>query len=133
MNLVGPRPHPVSNLTMFTLVARNLSDVTGVAVGCYPLRLMVRPGLTGWAQVRYQYANNLHEEIEKLRFDLYYVRHMSLWLDLRIMFETIAVMVRGHAASRQAPAPTAEHETPARRYAFHPEVTRTTLAQLDHP
>jgi lipopolysaccharide/colanic/teichoic acid biosynthesis glycosyltransferase len=62
MNLVGPRPHPVSNLAMFTVVARNLSEMTGVAVGCYPLRLLVRPGLTGWAQVRYQYANNLHEE-----------------------------------------------------------------------
>jgi lipopolysaccharide/colanic/teichoic acid biosynthesis glycosyltransferase len=126
MNLVGPRPHPVSNLAMFTVVARNLSDMTGVAVGCYPLRLMVRPGLTGWAQVRYRYANNLHEEIEKLRFDLYYVRHMSLWLDLRIMFETVAVMVRGHAVSRPAPAPAAVRRAPARRYAFHPKVTRTT-------
>ena len=65
MNLVGPRPHPVSNLELFTLVARNLSDVAGAAIGCYALRLVVPPGITGWAQVRYQYANNLDEEIEK--------------------------------------------------------------------
>ena len=67
MNLVGPRPHPVSNVALFTLVARNLSERTGAAVSWYPLRLLVRPGMTGWAQVRYRYANNLQEEIEKLR------------------------------------------------------------------
>lgn len=95
MNLVGPRPHPVSNLELFTLVARNLNEVAGAAMGCYSLRLIVRPGLTGWAQVRYRYANNLDEEIEKLRYDLYYVKNMSAWLDLYIMLETVGVMLRG--------------------------------------
>jgi lipopolysaccharide/colanic/teichoic acid biosynthesis glycosyltransferase/protein involved in polysaccharide export with SLBB domain len=106
MNIVGPRPHPVTNLELLTLVARNLSEVAGMAVGCYALRLVVPPGLTGWAQVRYRYANNLEEEIEKLRYDLHYVKHMSVWLDLRIMLETVAVMVRGstpHVAAAEQP------------------------------
>ncbi|HJU44091.1 MAG TPA: exopolysaccharide biosynthesis polyprenyl glycosylphosphotransferase [Vicinamibacterales bacterium] len=106
MNLVGPRPHPVTNLELFTLVARNLSDVAGFAIGCYALRLVVPPGITGWAQVRYRYANNLDEEIEKLRYDLHYVKHMSLWLDLRILAETIGVMVHGHRAEESGSANT---------------------------
>jgi exopolysaccharide biosynthesis polyprenyl glycosylphosphotransferase len=106
MNLVGPRPHPVTNLELFTLVARNLSDVAGAAIGCYALRLVVPPGLTGWAQVRYQYANNLDEEIEKLRYDLHYVKHMSPWLDLRILAETFGVMVRGRGAEESGSAST---------------------------
>jgi lipopolysaccharide/colanic/teichoic acid biosynthesis glycosyltransferase len=100
MNLVGPRPHPVSNLALFTLVARNLNELTGEATSCYALRLMVRPGLTGWAQVRYRYANNLDEEIEKLRYDLYYVKRMSLLLDLRVLLETFKVV--GGRMSRDA-------------------------------
>ena len=95
MNLVGPRPHPVSNLDLFTLVARNLNELPGTAIGYYELRSLVRPGLTGWAQVRYGYANNLEEEIEKLRFDLYYVKYASPWLDLRILAETVKVMMFG--------------------------------------
>jgi len=98
MNLIGPRPHPVSNLELLTLVARNLNELTGAAISCYMLRALVRPGLTGWAQVRYRYANNLEEELEKLRYDLYYVKHVSLWLDLRIALETIKVL-RGQKAT----------------------------------
>jgi polysaccharide export outer membrane protein len=65
---------------------------------------MVAPGLTGWAQVRYQYANNLHEEIEKLTYDLYYIKHQSPWLDTQILFETARVLVqgRGTAAPRDS-------------------------------
>ncbi len=92
MNLVGPRPHPTSNLELFTLVARNLNELTGAAVSCYALRTSVLPGITGWAQVRYRYANNLEEEIEKLKYDLYYIKHMSPWLDLLILFETLKVV-----------------------------------------
>jgi lipopolysaccharide/colanic/teichoic acid biosynthesis glycosyltransferase len=95
MNLVGPRPHPVSNLDLFTLVARNLNELPGTAIGYYELRSLVRPGLTGWAQVHYRYANNLEEEIEKLRFDLYYVKHASPLLDLRILLETVKVLMCG--------------------------------------
>jgi len=81
MALVGPRPHPVSNYELF--VAK---------IPYYPLRMAVRPGITGWAQVRYGYANDLDEETEKMRYDLYYIKHRSVWLDLRILFETVKIV-----------------------------------------
>jgi len=111
MNLVGPRPHPVSNFELFVLVSRNMPEC-GMQIPYYSLRLKVRPGITGWAQVRYQYANNLNEEIEKLKFDLYYIKHYSLWLDIRIIFETIGIVVKGHGASEKCINATA-HTTPA--------------------
>lgn len=101
MNLVGPRPHPSSNYQMFSLVARN-TPICGEQIPYYYLRSMVRPGITGWAQVRYQYANNLNEEIEKLRFDLYYIKHYSLWMDLRILLETLRVVCKGHEVGYHA-------------------------------
>jgi exopolysaccharide biosynthesis polyprenyl glycosylphosphotransferase len=104
MNLVGPRPHPVSNFELFTLVARNMNERTGSPVSCYALRTMVRPGMTGWAQVRYRYANDLDEEMEKLRYDLYYVKHVSVLLDLRIMLETMRVVVLGYRTAKDRPA-----------------------------
>jgi lipopolysaccharide/colanic/teichoic acid biosynthesis glycosyltransferase len=94
MNLVGPRPHPVTNLPLLVLVARNTPEC-GEQIPFYALRSLVRPGLTGWAQVRYQYANDLEEEIEKMRYDLYYIKHRSLWLDLRIVMETLKIVIRG--------------------------------------
>jgi exopolysaccharide biosynthesis polyprenyl glycosylphosphotransferase len=126
MNLVGPRPHPVTNLELFTLVGRNLNELTGAAIGCYALRLLVRPGMTGWAQVRYRYANNLDEEIEKLRYDLYYIKHRSPWLDLRILAATLKVVVfrprpTGH---REDPAGTAAQD--ARQRAVSHDASRLT-------
>jgi lipopolysaccharide/colanic/teichoic acid biosynthesis glycosyltransferase len=117
MNLVGPRPHPLSNLPLFILVMRNAPSC-GEPIPYYALRWMVRPGLTGWAQVRYQYANDLQEEVEKMRHDLYYVKHMSLWLDLRIVLETVQTVLLGREAARPAPvrsaAMTAVPALPAR-------------------
>jgi lipopolysaccharide/colanic/teichoic acid biosynthesis glycosyltransferase len=113
MNLVGPRPHPTSNRDLFTLVGRNLNERTGSPVAYYALRSMVLPGLTGWAQVRYRYANNLEEEIEKLRYDLYYIKHRSTRLDVRILFETARCLVHGHGVIHKATAPRApEAPTP---------------------
>jgi exopolysaccharide biosynthesis polyprenyl glycosylphosphotransferase len=59
----------------------------------YELRHMIRPGITGWAQVRYQYGATLEETKQKLEYDLYYVKHLSLGLDLLIMFETVKTIV----------------------------------------
>jgi exopolysaccharide biosynthesis polyprenyl glycosylphosphotransferase len=95
MNLVGPRPHPDSNRRLFILVSRNTPEC-GEQIPYYSLRSSIRPGITGWAQVRYKYANGLDEEIEKLRYDLYYIKHFSLWLDVRILFETVKVVLLGH-------------------------------------
>jgi sugar transferase (PEP-CTERM system associated) len=59
----------------------------------YDLRHMIRPGITGWAQVRYQYGASLEETKRKLEYDLYYVKHQSIGLDLLIMFETIKTII----------------------------------------
>jgi len=64
----------------------------------YNLRLLTSPGLTGWAQVRYGYGATLEESREKLQYDLYYVKHSSLGLDLMIMFETIKIILRRRGA-----------------------------------
>jgi exopolysaccharide biosynthesis polyprenyl glycosylphosphotransferase len=103
MNLVGPRPHPVSNYQLF------IRDIP-----YYALRSVVRPGVTGWAQVRYGYANDLQEETEKMRYDLYYVKHLSLWSDLRILFDTIKIVLFGRGAT-EADAYPAEVRVAAKR------------------
>jgi sugar transferase (PEP-CTERM system associated) len=64
----------------------------------YNLRHMIRPGLTGWAQVRYGYGATLEEAQEKLEYDLYYLKHASLGLDLLIMFETIKTILHRKGA-----------------------------------
>ena len=93
MNLVGPRPHPVSNFNLFN-----------ARIPFYGLRCMVRPGLTGWAQVRYRYANNLAEETEKMRYDLYYIKHRSVWLDLKIIPATLLAVLAGRGATSTSAA-----------------------------
>jgi exopolysaccharide biosynthesis polyprenyl glycosylphosphotransferase len=95
MNLVGPRPHPVCNYQLF--VER---------IPYYVLRTAVLPGITGWAQVRYRYANDLAEETEKMRYDLFYVKHLSLWMDLRILLETAGAVLQGPSPKvEQSPRP----------------------------
>jgi exopolysaccharide biosynthesis polyprenyl glycosylphosphotransferase len=89
MGLVGPRPHPVCNARLFL-----------ERIPYYSLRSMVPPGITGWAQVRYGYANGLEEETEKMRYDLYYIKHVSLWLDVRILLATVRTVLLGPAARR---------------------------------
>lgn len=97
MNLVGPRPHPVSNVGLFT-----------ERIPYYGVRCSVRPGVTGWAQIRYGYANDLEEETEKMRYDLHYIRHLSLGLDLRILFETVKVVIAGSKPAAIAASPGAQ-------------------------
>jgi sugar transferase (PEP-CTERM system associated) len=64
----------------------------------FNLRHMIRPGLTGWAQVRYGYGASVEQAREKLEFDLYYIKHMTLGLDLLIMFETVKTILRRQGA-----------------------------------
>jgi sugar transferase (PEP-CTERM system associated) len=87
MSLVGPRPerpHFVQDLRK--------------RIPYYDLRHTVRPGVTGWAQIRFQYAGSIEDSHIKLQYDLYYVKNLSLWLDLRILFRTIGVLCRGEGA-----------------------------------
>ena len=87
MGFVGPRPERPEFVPW-------LSE----QIPYFDLRHMIRPGLTGWAQVRYGYGASLAETREKLEFDLYYIKHMSLGLDLLIMFETIKTIIRRRGA-----------------------------------
>jgi exopolysaccharide biosynthesis polyprenyl glycosylphosphotransferase len=84
MNLIGPRPHPATNYTLFMK-----------RIPFYAFRSMVRPGITGWAQVYYGYANGLEEETEKMCYDLYYIKHRSLALDLKVLVLTVKVVLLG--------------------------------------
>lgn len=101
MNVVGPRPQRVPKFALLDLVARNTPE-SGEAIPYYSLRSRVRPGITGWAQVRYHYAHTLEEEIEKLRYDLYYIKHMSLFFDLCILFRTVKMVLLGCGSSQAA-------------------------------
>jgi sugar transferase (PEP-CTERM system associated) len=87
MGFVGPRPERPEFVPW-------LSE----NIPYFDLRHMIRPGLTGWAQVRYGYGATLEETREKLEYDLYYIKHMSLGLDLLIMFETIKTILRRRGA-----------------------------------
>lgn len=132
MNIVGPRPHPSSNFELFVLAARNTPE-SGEQIPYYSMRYSVRPGITGWAQVRYRYANNLNEEMEKLRFDLYYLKHYSLWLDLRILVETVTmIFARSQQVQDQTTdrpqelplVPDAATDRPDKAEQIHPAVNR---------
>jgi sugar transferase (PEP-CTERM system associated) len=87
MSFVGPRPERPEFVSW---LAKELPF--------YDVRNMIRPGLTGWAQIRYGYGATLEESREKLAYDLYYVKHQTLGLDLLIMFETIKTIIRRRGA-----------------------------------
>ncbi|QTA93008.1 TIGR03013 family XrtA/PEP-CTERM system glycosyltransferase [Desulfonema magnum] len=78
MDLVGPRPERPVFVSQLEKI-----------VPYYNLRHVVRPGLTGWAQVNYPYGDSFEDSREKLKYDLYYVKHFSWYLDLLIVFLTI--------------------------------------------
>jgi lipopolysaccharide/colanic/teichoic acid biosynthesis glycosyltransferase len=64
----------------------------------YALRHVVRPGVTGWAQVRHGYAVSREDVTEKVRHDLYYITHMSLRMDARILLDTVKIVLFGRGA-----------------------------------
>lgn len=82
MGFVGPRPE-----------RPEFVEWLNSEIPYYELRHIIRPGLTGWAQVRYGYGATLDETKRKLEYDLYYVKHMSVGLDLLVMFETVKTIL----------------------------------------
>ncbi len=64
----------------------------------YSLRHTVRPGLTGWAQVEFAYCGTIEESKEKLQYDLFYIKNMSVKLDLLILFKTVKIVLLGRGA-----------------------------------
>jgi sugar transferase (PEP-CTERM system associated) len=87
MSFVGPRPERPFFVEQ---LAREIPF--------YQQRHAVKPGLTGWAQVKYQYGSSIEDAMEKLRYDLYYIKHLSIALDLSIVFDTVKVIVFGKGA-----------------------------------
>lgn len=85
MSLIGPRPERME-------YARALEE----AEPLYRSRLFVKPGLTGLAQVNYGYGDTSKDELEKLRYDLYYITHQSIQLDISILLKTVVEVVGGH-------------------------------------
>ncbi|MCU7932241.1 MAG: exopolysaccharide biosynthesis polyprenyl glycosylphosphotransferase [Candidatus Thiodiazotropha sp. (ex Codakia rugifera)] len=87
MSLVGPRPERPEFVSKFQ------RQIKG-----YSLRHQVKPGITGWAQVRYPYGETVEDAANKLYYDLSYIRRNSLWLDILIILQTIPVVLTGHGA-----------------------------------
>jgi sugar transferase (PEP-CTERM system associated) len=84
MHFVGPRPERPE------FVERLSKEIP-----YYGVRHVVRPGITGWAQVQYKYGNTMEDAREKLQYDLFYIKNASLGLDLLIMFQTIKIVLLG--------------------------------------
>lgn len=88
MSFVGPRPE--RPFFVAELATR---------IPFYQQRHTVKPGLTGWAQVKYRYGSSLEDSMEKLRYDLYYIKHLSVSFDLTIVFDTVKVVLFGKGAA----------------------------------
>lgn len=87
MSMVGPRPERPYFVDQLTQ-----------EIPFYAVRHSVKPGVTGWAQVSYQYGASREDTVEKLQYDLYYVKNHSLFLDLVILFQTVGVVLTGKGA-----------------------------------
>jgi len=87
LSLVGPRPEQGPFVDRFS-----------ETIPFYTHRHLVRPGLTGWAQVNFGYADNHADTIEKLSYDLYYIKHVSIWLDMEVLGRSVWTVLSGFGA-----------------------------------
>jgi sugar transferase (PEP-CTERM system associated) len=88
MHFVGPRPERPEFVNWLKR-----------EIPFYEVRHMVRPGITGWAQVRYAYANTVEDSRQKLQYDLFYIKNASLSLDLWIMLQTVKIVLIGRGSN----------------------------------
>lgn len=107
MSFVGPRPTWTG-------------ETQALGLPNYHIRHLVKPGLTGWAQINYRSTDSLEDIVEKLHYDLYYVKHISLDLDLAILLKTVKRVLQPEV-SFQRPAITTPRARLARRLAAAPE------------
>ena len=82
MAIIGPRPER-------PIFVHEIS----ASIPLYQTRHVIKPGLTGWAQVNYSYGSSLEDSLMKLRYDLYYIKHRSLFLDLNIVVKTMSTVL----------------------------------------
>jgi sugar transferase (PEP-CTERM system associated) len=87
MSFVGPRPERPYFVEQLTAV-----------IPYYAERHAVKPGVTGWAQVKYRYGSSIEDAMEKLRYDLYYIKHLSILFDFTIVIDTVKVILSGKGA-----------------------------------
>jgi lipopolysaccharide/colanic/teichoic acid biosynthesis glycosyltransferase len=87
MSFVGPRPERPTFVEQLT-----------AEIPYYALRHTVKPGITGWAQLRYAYGASVQDSEEKLKYDLYYVKNHSLMFDLLVLLQTFEVVIFGKGA-----------------------------------
>ena len=87
MSFIGPRPESAS-----------LSEWYEEDVPFFSYRHVVRPGITGWAQVEQGYAAQVQGMTKKLQYDFYYIKHVSLWLDVLISLKTVRILFTGFGA-----------------------------------
>jgi exopolysaccharide biosynthesis polyprenyl glycosylphosphotransferase len=85
MSVIGPRPE-----------RPNFVELLKEEIDYYALRLCVKPGITGWAQVMQPYGASVNDAYAKLEYDLYYLKHMSLTVDFMILLKTVSVVLSGH-------------------------------------
>ena len=86
MSFVGPRPE-----------RQEFIDQLSKQIPCFPERVMVQPGITGWAQVNYPYGSTVEDAERKLEYDLYYMKHMGILLDCFVLLDTIRTVLLGGA------------------------------------
>jgi len=84
MSLIGPRPEQQYFINQIILKAPD-----------YKLLQRVKPGITSWGQIKYGYASNVDEMINRLEYDLFYLENISFWFDLKVAYYTIGIMFKG--------------------------------------
>ena len=87
MSLIGPRPE-----------REEIDKKLEKEIRFYRSRYVMRPGISGWAQVNYPYGASLYDSKIKLSYDLFYVKNISFWLDFLILFKTIKVVINAKGA-----------------------------------
>lgn len=84
MSLIGPRPERAVFIEMLK-----------TAIPYYEFRHVIKPGVTGWAQVKYPYGASIEDGLWKHKYDMYYIKHQSFWFDLKIILNTVRVVIAG--------------------------------------
>ncbi len=120
MSFVGPRPERPEFIETLAKQIPHFGE-----------RLMVQPGITGWAQVNYPYGNNIEDAKRKLEYDLYYTKHMSLFLDVFILLDTVRIILLGGLQTKGKKTGLTYNETLQKRGDLlqEPQVTKSMAVQ----